>query len=114
MGAHGAVASFLFDEAKVNAVLDNWQTADIDPKLRAMLAFLEVMAQRPDELDAAALDRVLAAGVTPQGVRDAAYVSALFSTITRLADALVWDVPESFASSRVSLVKFGYRLPPGL
>ncbi len=114
MGAHGAVASFLFDEAKVAAVLENWQTADIDPKLRAMLAFLEKMALRPDELDAAALQQVLAAGVTPAGVRDAAYVCAMFSTITRLADALVWDVPDSFASSRVSLVKFGYRLPPGL
>ena len=35
-----------------------------------------------------------AAGVSDQGLRDAAIVCALFSMIVRLADSLGWDVPE--------------------
>ena len=80
-----------------------------------MLAFVEQMALRPDTLDAQALQRVLDAGVTRAGVREAAYVCAMFSTIIRLADALQWDVPETFHSGPdLPLVKFGYRMPPGL
>jgi alkylhydroperoxidase family enzyme len=80
-----------------------------------MLAFIEQMALRPDTLDATALQTVIAAGVTRSGVREAAYVCALFSTIIRLADALQWDVPETWNSGPDQpLVKFGYRMPPGL
>jgi len=32
----------------------------------------------------------------------------------RLADALAWDVPEDFRGGVTPLVKFGYRMPPGL
>ena len=90
----------------------DWQTAPIDGKLRAMLGFLDTMVRQPDALGPADAARVFEAGVSPAAVRDAAYVCALFCTITRLADALDWDVPSDFASSRRSLVRFGYRMPP--
>jgi hypothetical protein len=52
-----------------------------------------VLTLRPDELTAADVEAAYAAGVSPQALRDAATVCALFNMITRLADSLGWDVP---------------------
>jgi alkylhydroperoxidase family enzyme len=61
--------------------------------VRATLAFIEILTQRPDELTNADAEAAYAAGVSREGLRDAATVCALFNMITRLADSLGWDVP---------------------
>jgi hypothetical protein len=68
----------------VDAVLDDYETAPIDEKLRGALHFL------------ATLDpgRARAAGVSKQALRDAADVQAGFEMITRFADA-IGAVPHS-------------------
>ena len=63
--------------------------------MRATLAFIEVLTQRPDELTNTDAEAAYAAGVSREALRDAATVCALFSMITRLADSLGWDVPDS-------------------
>ena len=57
------------------------------------------------------MQRVLAAGVSPQQVRDALAVCAAFNTTDRLADAFGFEVlsPEGFASGAKYLLKRGYR-----
>ncbi|HUZ98708.1 MAG TPA: hypothetical protein VMU74_05065 [Gaiellaceae bacterium] len=64
--------------ALVDAILDDYETAPIDERLRGTLHFL------------AALDPVpaLAVGVSRQALRDAADVQAGFELITRFADAI--------------------------
>ena len=52
-----------------------------------------MLTQRPDELTRDDAEAAYAAGVSPQGLREAATVCALFNMITRLADSLGWDVP---------------------
>jgi hypothetical protein len=54
-----------------------------------------VLTQRPEELTEADAEAAYAAGVSREALRDAASVCALFNMITRLADALGWDVPSS-------------------
>ena len=71
----------------------DWRTAPLRPELRAALAFIEVLAQRPDELTEADAEAAYAAGVSREALREAATVCALFNMITRLADSLGWDVP---------------------
>ena len=78
-----------------NAVVSDWRTAPLRPELRAALAFIEVLTLRPDELTKADADAAFAAGVSREALRDAATVCAFFNMITRLADALGWDVPSS-------------------
>jgi alkylhydroperoxidase family enzyme len=66
-------------------VLDDYESAPIDGRLRETLRFLETMTLEPEKLDATgALD----AGVSREALRDAAYVAAAFNVITRYADAL--------------------------
>jgi len=62
--------------------------------LHAALAFIEVLTLRPDELSTADAEVAYAAGVSREALRDAATICSLFNMITRLADALGWDVPE--------------------
>ena len=93
MGSHGAVASYALGEEVWNAVVADWRTAPLRPELRATLAFIEVLTLRPDELTEADADAAYAAGVSREALRDAATICALFNMITRLADALGWDVP---------------------
>jgi hypothetical protein len=69
----------------VDAILDDYESAPIEAPLRETLRFLETMTLEPERLDAS---RALRAGVTPEALRDAAYVCAAFSLITRYADAI--------------------------
>ncbi len=54
-----------------------------------------MLTLRPGELTQADAEAAYAAGVSRGALRDAATVCALFNMITRLADALGWDVPSS-------------------
>jgi alkylhydroperoxidase family enzyme len=69
----------------VDAILDDYESAPIDERLRETLRFLETMTHEPGRLDAS---RALAAGVSREALRDAAYVCAAFNVITRFADAI--------------------------
>ena len=93
MGSHGAVASYALGEEVWQAVVDDWRTAPLEPKLAATLVFLEKVTLRPDELEPADAEAVYAAGVSRQALRDAAAVCGMFNMIVRLADSLGWDVP---------------------
>lgn len=91
-------------------ILDDYRTAPIDEKLRAMLGLLETFTLRPEELSAERVREVLAAGVTREAVRDAFYVAFLFNTYDRLADTLGWELPDQryYAKAGQFLLKKGY------
>jgi alkylhydroperoxidase family enzyme len=91
-------------------VLDDYRTAPIDEKLRAMLALLETFTLRHEELSARDVRAALDAGVTRDAIRDAFYVAFLFNTYDRLADTLGWELPEDrfYVKSGQFLLKKGY------
>ena len=66
-------------------MLDDYETAPIDERLRETLRFLQVLTLRPAGADAS---RALAAGVSREALLDASYVAAAFNLITRFADAI--------------------------
>jgi alkylhydroperoxidase family enzyme len=78
-----------------------------------VLAFIEVMTLRPDELTAADAEAAYAAGVSRQALLDAATVCALFSMIVRLADSFGWDVPDwdRMLERAPAMLDSGYALP---
>ena len=69
-----------------------------------------MLTQRPDELTEADAEAAYAAGVSREALRDAATVCALFNMITRLADALGWDVPswDRTAARAPAMLEGGY------
>jgi alkylhydroperoxidase family enzyme len=94
----------------MRAILDDYRTAPIDEKLRAMLTLLETFTLRPDELTPADVRRVLDAGVTREAIVDAYYVAFLFNVYDRLADTLGWELPADayYRMAGQRLLKHGY------
>jgi len=82
------------------------------PELQATLVFLETLTRRPEELTRVDAEAVYAAGVSPEALRDAATVCALFNMIVRLADSLGWDVPawERLQMRAPAMLEGGYAL----
>ena len=83
-GAHAATASRAYqDRERVAAVLADPATAPVEEPLRATLLMLGKLI-RAGTLSAADVRQVLAAGVSPEQVRDALAVCAAFDTTNRL------------------------------
>ena len=111
IGAHTATASQAYgDAARVAAVLADLESAPIEEPLRATLRMLGRLTAS-GTLSADDMRTVLAAGVSPQQVKDALAVGAAFNTTDRLADAFGFQVltPEGFASGAKYLLKRGYQ-----
>jgi alkylhydroperoxidase family enzyme len=101
----------LGDEELARRILEDPAAAP-DPRLRAALGFIEKLSLTPAAVTAGDVRTMLAAGVSRPAVADAVYVCFLFSTYTRLADALGWEVPvqAAFEAGARSLLTRGYRL----
>jgi alkylhydroperoxidase family enzyme len=91
-------------------VLDDYRTAPIDEKLRAMLGLLETFTLHPEQMSPSRVRAVLETGVTREAIRDAFYVAFLFNTYDRLADTLGWELPEQryYEKAGQFLLKKGY------
>lgn len=94
----------------VDAALDDWRTAPLDARTRAMLAFLETLTLTPEALTAADVRPLREVGLSDAAIEDAIHVCALFSVYDRLADAFEFDIPEpeGFEQSATMLLTRGY------
>ncbi len=111
VGAHTATASQAYrDRPKVAAVLDDVESALVEEPLRAALRVLGKLTAT-GSLSAGDMREVLAAGASPQQVRDALAVCAAFNATNRLADAFDFQMlsPEGFDAGARVLLKRGYR-----
>lgn len=91
-------------------MLDDWRTAPIDERLRAMLGFLEKLTLTPDAVTPADVVPLRAAGLTDALMRDAIHVCGIFNTIDRIADTLEFEVPSAadFRKQGKGLLTRGY------
>ncbi|MBI5478181.1 MAG: hypothetical protein HY906_04955 [Deltaproteobacteria bacterium] len=81
------------DARLVEAVLADWKSAPVTPRLRAGLALVEAVTLRPAEpMDALVVD-ARAAGLDDAAVEDAANVAFHFNLINRAADAFDFTRP---------------------
>ena len=96
----------------MEAVLADWRTAPVDPKVRAALGFLEQLTLAPADVRPADVEPLHAAGVSDEGVEDAIQVCVLFNIYDRLADSLSFHLPgpDGYAASGRSLMRRGYLL----
>jgi alkylhydroperoxidase family enzyme len=93
-------------------VVEDFRTAPIGEKLRAMLGLLETFTLRPGEIGPSDVRAVLETGVTREAIREAFYVAFLFNTYDRLADTLGWELPDRryYPKAGRFLLKKGYQL----
>ncbi|MFE8603006.1 peroxidase [Archangium violaceum] len=104
----------LGDEQKVQAVLENPDTAPIPEAERVLFRFLEKVNREAENIREEDVEAVKAAGWTDEAVYDAITVCALFNFYNRWADATgVREHPvEVYERSAERLSKGGYAAPP--
>jgi alkylhydroperoxidase family enzyme len=94
-------------------VLDDFESAPIDAKLKATLRFLRKMTLEPQALTPDDARAVLHTGVDREALTQAIHVSYLFNVYDRLADSMGWHVPEKalgyYKVGAQRLLKRGYQ-----
>ena len=91
-------------------MLDDWRTAPIPQRTRAMLGFVERLTLAPETVTATDIKPLRDAGISEAAIEDAVHVCALFSVYDRLADSFKFDIPapEGFEQSATRLLQRGY------
>lgn len=94
----------------VQAVLEDFRTAPIGPREKALFAFIERMNRESFSLQPADVQAVIDAGWSQEAVYDAITVCALFNFYNKWIDATgVGDMPaEAYAMSGERLATAGY------
>ena len=91
-------------------MLEDYHSADIDPKLRAMLGFVAKLTREPDEIGPDDIEALRAAGLSDRAIEDAVLVCAGFNVIARVADALEFRIldKDGFVRGAEQLLRRGY------
>jgi uncharacterized peroxidase-related enzyme len=94
----------------VQAALDDWRSAPVNPQVRATLGFLEKLTLKPESVTAADIRPLRAEGLSDSAIEDAIHVCTLFNIYDRLADSLEFDIPDArgIDISATMLLKRGY------
>jgi uncharacterized peroxidase-related enzyme len=91
MAAHGAALRKLTkDPALADAVAADHETAPVEPRVRAMLAYAVKLTLRPTEMTEEDVDALREAGWSDEDVMDVAEVTGLFNMSNRMASGLGW------------------------
>jgi alkylhydroperoxidase family enzyme len=98
----------------VDAVLDDYRTAPISDREKALFALIDKMNRGSNRMSREDIDAAKAAGLTEEALYDAISVCALFNFYNKWIDATgVHDMPAAaYAASGQRLANFGY-VPEG-
>jgi alkylhydroperoxidase family enzyme len=78
--------------------------------LRATLGLLEKLTLTPEEVSPQDVEAVRETGVSEDAILDAIYICSTFNLIDRVADALDFKIPASFARGAAGQLKRGYKI----
>ena len=94
----------------MDAVLEDYRTAPIDDRHKALFAFIEKVNRESNQIGQADIDAAKAAGWNEEALYDAITVCALFNFYNTWIDATgVSDMPpEAYAASGERLAAQGY------
>ncbi len=112
LGHHKATSvRALGDEALIQSILEDWNTAPIDEKTKLMLGFLRKLTLEPFHIGPADIASLRSTGLSDEAIEDAIHICANFNIINRLADALGFELPNprGLARSTEILLTRGYQ-----
>ena len=100
----------MLTDSVVQAVLDDWQTAPVNEKMKSTLQLLEKVTLRPSEVGPYDIVPLRTVGISDTAIEDALTVCTLFNIIDRMADALDVTIPspEEFTRTGERLLEQGY------
>ncbi len=93
----------LKDRSFVDAVCEDFESAPLTDKEKALFRYLAMVNDTPAKVSGALVEETKAAGWTDQALYDAATVCAIFNFFNRWIDAAgVPDVPKGFYEKRLA------------
>ena len=105
MQTHGAVASRVMGDEKVNDVFTDWTTADVRPEVKVTLGMLAKLTRQPREFGPADMTPLLEMGISAAGIEHAVIIGGyIFNYQNRMADALGAEVPKGKAKRAGSML----------
>ncbi len=90
----------------MHAVARDWHTAPLTGVDAALCSFAEKLTITPNQMDAADIEGLRAAGLDDRAIHDATQIIGYFNYIDRVADALGVE-PETFIQDWGRLVEDG-------
>ena len=113
---HGAYAAhFLGDESLVQQAKVDPESANLSPKLKALLNIAGKVARSGRDVSAEDIARARGEGASDLEIHDTVLIAALFCLCNRYVDGLATDMPESldYFRERVPVMAAqGYQMPP--
>ncbi|MGI9413357.1 MAG: peroxidase-related enzyme [Hyphomicrobiales bacterium] len=86
-GVHRRTAeAYDFDAGLIEALMDDVDAADVDPRLKPVLRYVMKLTRTPAKMTEADADAVFAAGWDDQALHDAINVACLFNFMNRLLE----------------------------
>jgi uncharacterized peroxidase-related enzyme len=115
IGAHGAIAARVLGRPVVDSSFNDFATAELSSKMKAVLPFLEKLTRTPAQLTRDDAQQVLSKGVSPAALVDAIAACILFNITTNCADALKYQIlsEQEFDKAAKQLLKQGYAFGKG-
>ena len=93
MSVHREGAVREMPPAVVDAVLEDWRSAPIPERLKAVIGLYEKLTDAPSDLGPDDIAPLRAAGLSDAAILEAVHIRTVFSIMTRVADALGFEVP---------------------
>jgi uncharacterized peroxidase-related enzyme len=114
--SHSAVAACELDDNKelVLAVRDDFTTADISEKMKALLAIAKKVQKKARSVNARDIAKARAEGATDREIHDAVLIAAAFCMYNRYVDGLGTWAPENqevYDAMGKQISQFGYVRP---
>lgn len=101
------------DPQEVAAVLDDWEAADVSPRLRAGLELVVTLTTEPACIDAPFVASLRDAGLDRAAMEDAASVAFQFNFFNRIADAFDFVLHDEEGYERQArLLTFAAKMSP--
>ena len=113
--AHGAAAAFHLSDPSLVAGIDNdFEAANITPKLKALLRIATKVQQSGRKVQPSDIDDARRSGASDEDIHDAVIVSAAFCMFNRYVDGLGMPTTEQSRYREMGgrLAKWGYSFPP--
>lgn len=109
-GVHSqATVGYGYDEAGIEALFDGIEGADIDPRMKPLLAYAGKLTLKPASVTDADAQAVYDAGWDERALHDAVLVTALFNFMNRLLEGHgVHGNPAMYKERGALLRQYGY------
>ena len=78
----------LKDDELLARIEDDWRSADLSDKRRAMLYYVEKLTRRPGDMSGSDVDTLRRVGFGDRDILDICEVAAYYAYVNRIADGL--------------------------